>query len=199
MTTTAVASAVDATGAAIAVDDTTAATLIHDLPALVAGDLVFAVAPPTDRTTIEIVVERDASLVLKAPHGVTVERATQFVDAPSAAGCTASSPRKTHSPAPQSSSSSSKAKGSPTSAAATDSPSPPSTTGARLGPGSPPPTRPARLGAHRGPARSPPRTRPLPHERRRRRPGRRSDAQLVHQRRRPMAATQNPPLGSPPR
>ena len=57
------------------------ATPIHDLPALVAGDLVFAVAPPADRTTIEIVVERDASLVLKAPHGVTVERATQFVSA----------------------------------------------------------------------------------------------------------------------
>ena len=81
MTTAAVASAIDATGAAIAADDTAAATgtPIHDLPALVAGDLVFAVAPPADRTTIEIVVERDASLVLKAPHGVTVERATQFV------------------------------------------------------------------------------------------------------------------------
>ena len=38
--------------------------------------------PPADRTTIEIVVERDATLVLKAPHGsVTVERATQFVTA----------------------------------------------------------------------------------------------------------------------
>ena len=83
MTTAAVASAIDATGAAIAADDTTAATAtpIHDLQALVAGDLVFAVAPPADRTTIEIVVERDASLVLKAPHGVTVERATQFVSA----------------------------------------------------------------------------------------------------------------------
>ena len=83
MTAAAVASAIDATGVAIAADDTTAATAtpIHDLPALVAGDLVFAVAPPTDRTTIEIVVERDASLVLKAPHGVTVERATQFVSA----------------------------------------------------------------------------------------------------------------------
>ena len=81
MTAAAVASAIDATGVAIAADDTTAATAtpIHDLPELVAGDLVFAIAPPADRTTIEIVVERDASLVLKAPHGVTVERATQFV------------------------------------------------------------------------------------------------------------------------
>ena len=83
MTGTAVASAVDATSPAIAAANTTAvpATPIHDLPALVVGDLVFAVAPPADRTTIEIVVERDASLVLKAPHGVTVERATQFVSA----------------------------------------------------------------------------------------------------------------------
>ena len=79
MTATAVASAIDATGAAIAADDTTATTPVHDLQALVAGDLVFAVAPPADRTTIEIVVERDASLVLKAPHGVTVDRAMQFV------------------------------------------------------------------------------------------------------------------------
>ena len=83
MTTTAVASAIDATGAATAAEDTAAATAtpIHDLPALAVGDLVFAVAPPADRTTIEIVVERDASLVLKAPAGVTVERATQFVSA----------------------------------------------------------------------------------------------------------------------
>ena len=83
MSAAAVASAPRATGAASAADDETAgtATPIHDLPALVAGDLVFTVAPPADRTTIEIVVERDASLVLKAPHGVTVERATQFVSA----------------------------------------------------------------------------------------------------------------------
>ncbi len=52
---------------------------LHELPALVVGDLVLAVAPPSDRTTIEIVVERDAALVLKAPPAVTVERATQFV------------------------------------------------------------------------------------------------------------------------
>ncbi|MDE0194050.1 MAG: DUF45 domain-containing protein, partial [bacterium] len=52
---------------------------VHDLPELVVGDLVVSVAPPGDRTTIEIVVERDASLVLKAPDGVSVERATRFV------------------------------------------------------------------------------------------------------------------------
>ena len=52
---------------------------VHDLPELVVGDLVVSVAPPGDRTTIEIVVERDASLVLKAPGGVSVERATRFV------------------------------------------------------------------------------------------------------------------------
>ena len=59
----------------------TAATVasLHELPALVVGDLVLAVAPPSDRTTIEIVVERDAALVLKAPPAVTVERARQFV------------------------------------------------------------------------------------------------------------------------
>lgn len=43
------------------------------------GDLVFAVAPPTERTTLEIVVDRDASLVLKAPRSATVERAEQFI------------------------------------------------------------------------------------------------------------------------
>ena len=58
-----------------------AATPLHDLPALVVGDLVLAVAPPSDRKTIEIVVERDASLVLKAPPTATIERAKQFVTA----------------------------------------------------------------------------------------------------------------------
>ena len=82
MTAPTVVAALRASGAASAADGTAGtATPIHDLPALVAGDLVFAVAPPADRTTIEIVVERDASLVLKAPPGVTVERATQFVSA----------------------------------------------------------------------------------------------------------------------
>lgn len=59
----------------------TAAALVplHELPDLVVGDLVLAVAPPSDRTTIEITVERDASLILRAPHDATIERATQFV------------------------------------------------------------------------------------------------------------------------
>lgn len=58
-----------------------AAVPLHDLPALVVGDLVLVVAPPSDRKTIEIVVERDASLVLKTPPTVTVARARQFVTA----------------------------------------------------------------------------------------------------------------------
>ena len=80
MTAPTVVAAPRASGAAAA-HDTTTATPIHDLPALVVGDLVFTVAPPAVRTTIEIVVERDASLILKAPPGVTVQRATQFVSA----------------------------------------------------------------------------------------------------------------------
>ena len=59
----------------------TAATPLHDLATLVVGDLVLEVAPPSDRKTIEIVVERDASLVLKAPPTATIERAKQFVTA----------------------------------------------------------------------------------------------------------------------
>ena len=59
------------------------AAALHDLKQLVIGDLVLQVAPPSDRTTIEIVVERDASLTLKAPPAVTVHRAEQFVKAKS--------------------------------------------------------------------------------------------------------------------
>lgn len=59
----------------------TAVAPLHDVPELVVGDLLFKVAPPRDRTTIEIVVERDASLVLKAPPAVTIERVTDFVNA----------------------------------------------------------------------------------------------------------------------
>lgn len=55
------------------------ATLLDGGSVLVAGDLTFAVAPPTDRQTIEIIVERDASLQLKIPHGTTVERAERFI------------------------------------------------------------------------------------------------------------------------
>ena len=68
-----------AAGAAPASAAAAGGASLHELPALVVGDLVLAVAPPSDRTTIEIVVERDASLVLKAPPAMTVERATQFV------------------------------------------------------------------------------------------------------------------------
>ena len=57
------------------------AAALHDLQSLVVGDLVLQVEPPSDRKTIEIVVERDASLLLKAPPKATVERATQFVAA----------------------------------------------------------------------------------------------------------------------
>ena len=58
-----------------------AATPLHDLATLVVGDLVLEVAPPSDRKTIEIVVERDASLILKAPPTATIERARHFVTA----------------------------------------------------------------------------------------------------------------------
>ena len=54
-------------------------TALHGLQALVVGDLAIEIAPPSNRKTIEIVVERDASLVLKAPPTATVERAQQFV------------------------------------------------------------------------------------------------------------------------
>jgi len=52
---------------------------LHDLNTLVVGDLVLRVARSGSRKTIEIVVERDASLVLKAPPTATVSRAEQFV------------------------------------------------------------------------------------------------------------------------
>ena len=88
-TSAAIASAAAPTSAAIASANTSApardtdavAVALHDLPALAVGDLVLAVAPPSDRKTIEIVVERDASLVLKAPPTATIERARQFVTA----------------------------------------------------------------------------------------------------------------------
>ena len=59
---------------------TAVAGRLHDLPELVVGDLTFQVAPPRERKTIEIVVERDASLVLKAPSAATIEQATWFVN-----------------------------------------------------------------------------------------------------------------------
>jgi len=52
---------------------------LHDLETLTVGDLVFTVEPPGNRTTIEVVVERDATLILKAPASATIERAEAFV------------------------------------------------------------------------------------------------------------------------
>lgn len=56
-----------------------AAAPLHDLTALVISDLTLQVAPPSERTTIEIIVERDASLIIKAPPTATVARAKEFV------------------------------------------------------------------------------------------------------------------------
>ena len=58
---------------------TNTASQLHDLATLVVGDLALKVAPPSYRETLEIVVERDASLTLKAPPTATIERAKQFV------------------------------------------------------------------------------------------------------------------------
>ena len=52
---------------------------LHDLTALATGDLTLQIAPPSERTTIEIIVERDASLIIKAPPTATVARAREFV------------------------------------------------------------------------------------------------------------------------
>jgi len=54
-------------------------TELHDLDTMRVGDLMLSITPPTERVTLEIVVERDASLVLKAPRSVTVARAEEFV------------------------------------------------------------------------------------------------------------------------
>lgn len=59
------------------------AALLRDLQSLVVDDLVLHVSLSNSRKTIEIIVERDASLTLKAPPTVTVERAQQFVKAKS--------------------------------------------------------------------------------------------------------------------
>ena len=80
-TDTDAAAIVSATTAAPDTGTDAAAVPLHDLSTLVVGDLVLEVAPPSDRKTIEIVVERDASLVLKAPPTATIERAQQFVTA----------------------------------------------------------------------------------------------------------------------
>ncbi len=53
--------------------------LLHDLTQLDVGDLLFTIAPPTRTSSIEVIVERDASLVLKAPATATADRAREFV------------------------------------------------------------------------------------------------------------------------
>lgn len=53
---------------------------IHTLDSLTAGDLVFTIAPPTDRTTLEITVDRDASLILRAPTCASRERVERFIE-----------------------------------------------------------------------------------------------------------------------
>ena len=53
--------------------------LLHSRSTLTVGDLVFKVAPVTRASTLEVIVERDASLVIKAPANVGVEQAEAFV------------------------------------------------------------------------------------------------------------------------
>ena len=53
---------------------------LHDLATLTVGDLVLTVAPATARSTVEVVVDRDASLIIKAPCGTSAGRAHEFVD-----------------------------------------------------------------------------------------------------------------------
>ena len=147
---------------------------LHDLPKLVVGDLQLVIASPTDRKTIEIVVERDASLILKAPParnnrtshpvrnhqtpvGVPQTRRERRPDRPTSRQ-TVRRRRRVRLPRPQL-------------------------------PPHPHPTHPRR----------PPQPRPLLPPRLRSRPRRRRDAPLVHQNRNPMAPTKNPPLGIPPR
>lgn len=55
-------------------------TDVHTVDSIAVAGLQIAVAPPSDRRTLQLTVERDASLVLRAPRGTTVERATRFVD-----------------------------------------------------------------------------------------------------------------------
>lgn len=55
------------------------AALLHELDTIDVGDLHFSVAPPTGRKALEIVVDRDASLVLKAPDNASPADAERFV------------------------------------------------------------------------------------------------------------------------
>ena len=55
------------------------AAAVHSFNVLTVGDLSLTVAPPTRAASMEIVVERDASLVLRAPDFVTADAARAFV------------------------------------------------------------------------------------------------------------------------
>ena len=55
-------------------------TPVHTLDTLTVGDLQLEVAPPSGRKSIEVTIERDASLVLRAPDEVTCAVATRFVE-----------------------------------------------------------------------------------------------------------------------
>jgi predicted metal-dependent hydrolase len=54
-------------------------TTIHSLESITVEDLVFTIAPKTDRTTLEITVDRDAALVLRAPAEASRERVERFI------------------------------------------------------------------------------------------------------------------------
>ena len=54
---------------------------VHTLHVLTVDNLTLTVAPPTRAASMEIVVERDASLVLRAPASVTDAAARAFVQA----------------------------------------------------------------------------------------------------------------------
>lgn len=53
---------------------------VHAVAVIEVAGLRCVIAPPTARSTLELTVERDASLVLRAPIGTPVERATRFVE-----------------------------------------------------------------------------------------------------------------------
>jgi predicted metal-dependent hydrolase len=59
---------------------TMTATSVHALDTITVGDLRLTVAPPTGRTSIEITVDRDASLILKAPDTVSSDDAVRFIE-----------------------------------------------------------------------------------------------------------------------
>jgi predicted metal-dependent hydrolase len=52
---------------------------VHTLASIAVGDLVFTIAPVTGRKTLEITVDRDASLVLRAPAEASRERVERFI------------------------------------------------------------------------------------------------------------------------